>query len=439
MNIQSDNNLPSPVVLNPNEVIGIFADALAKRSTGVIYVRGIYRPGKGVPYGGYFYDFLKDELSARELTIIVTPEIRSKLSDGSLVDLKGLVERRVSNDCSVKLALHVTGMNVVQEHTISEDDLKRIEIRNAKAKAGFRNVDGILESAIYADLRPSVGLIFAEGYITSEDFNKWKEAAETQIDFTEYRVSFARPDAFVRMLHDVDDAEHDCICIVRGGGSGLEALDNLDVLECVAGLKTAVITAVGHTADKVFINEIADLELGTPSLLGSYFQNIVESISKKKSDSTAALTRKIETQFKQQLETARKQNAELQGKISELTKAHTEAQKASQKQLDDLAKGNDAARQKDREQMNALQKQLATLTETNKNQSESFTRQLGKLQGDISTLTNENKNLSARYAQERERREAVERSLQASRKARGRIGLVVAIIIIVILVLLGLQ
>lgn len=433
------NNESVPVIYNPNEVIGLFADALAKRSAGIIVVRGIYRPGKGVPYSGLYYDFLKDELSARELTIILTHEIRSQLSEGCLVDLKGLVDRKVSNDCSVRLALQVTGMSIVQEHMISEDDLKRIEIRNAKAKAGFKNVDGILESAIYTDRRPSVGLVFADSSITDADFNEGKEAAGVQIDFCEYRVSFARPDAFVKVLNESDDKSHDCICIIRGGGSGLEALDNLDVLECVAGMNTAVITAVGHTADKVFINEIADLEVGTPSLLGSYFKNLVENVAKRKADSTVALTRKIETQFKEQLETAKKQNDELQKKIGELTKASTDAQKlhdeqvkTSQTQLDNLTKSNEEARKKDREQMDSLQNQLTTLTEASEKQSQSFTDQLGKLQGDLKTLSDENKELAAKCVQEQERNKALERSLTETRSREGRIRLIMFAVIIVI-------
>lgn len=200
-----------------------------------------------------------------------------------------------------------------------------------------------------------------------------------------------------------------------------------------------------HTIDKVFINEIADLELGTPSLLGSHFQNLVESVAKKKADSTAALTRKIESQFKQQLETARKQNGELQKKIGDLTKASAEAQKlhdeqvkASQKQLDDLAKGNGIARQKDREQMEALQKQLASLTETSKSQSESLTKQLGKMREDIGKLTEENKDLAGKYTREKEGKEALERTVQEMLgKRRGTRALVfLAILVIIILIAL---
>ena len=195
----------------------------------------------------------------------------------------------------------------------------------------------------------------------------------------------------------------------------------------------------------VFINEIADLEKETPSLLGTYFKDLVERVSKKKADSTAALSRKIEAQFKQQLDTAKKQNEDLQKKISELTKANAEAQKlhdeqvkAAQKQLDELAKGNGIARQKDREQMDALQKKLSTLTETSKNQSDNFTKQLGKMQDNINSLTSENKTLTSNYAREKERNASLERSLkEAEKKINGKWAIVAALIV-AILIILGL-
>lgn len=441
----STSEIQLPVVYNPSEVIGLFNEALARKANGIVHVRGIYHPGKGFQYGGVYYDFLRDEYSSKELTIVVPSETRSQLTEGNLIEIKGFIDRKVSNDCSVKLQLQVTGINIVQEKTVTEEDIRRIEIRNTKARMGFKNVDGILEGAIYADRRPSVALLYADSSITDKDFNAGKDAAEAQIDFREYRVSFARPDTFVNVLRDIDSKGHDCLCIIRGGGAGLEALENLSVLECVSELKTAVITAVGHTVDKVFINEIADLEKETPSLLGTYFKDLVERVSKKKVDSTAALSKKIESQFKQQLDTARKQNEELQKKIADLTKANADAQKlhdeqvkASRKQLDDLAKGNAEARQKDREQMDALRKQLGTLTENSKSQSEGFTKQLGKMQGDIDALTRENKSLTAQYTEEKAKKEALERSLLDERNRKSGKGLVVAVVILTILLLLSL-
>lgn len=116
-------------------------------------------------------------------------------------------------------------------------------------------MDNILESAIFADRRPSVALVFADSSITDADFDAGKEAAAVQIDFREYRVSFARPEAFIATLRQADSDGHDVICVVRGGGSGLEALENLDVLDCIAGMEAAVVTAVGHAADKVLSDD----------------------------------------------------------------------------------------------------------------------------------------------------------------------------------------
>jgi len=448
MSEQSNSSLSQaqlPVVYNPSEVIGLFNEFLARKTNGIIHVRGIYRPGNGHQYNGVFYDLLRDEFSQKELTLVISYEIRSQLQEGNLVEFKGFVDRRVSNDCAVKLQLNVSGASVVQQQTLSEDDVRRIEIRNAKAKAGFKNIDGLLEAAIYADRRPVVGLVYAQTSITDKDFNAGRQAAGAMIDFKEYRATFTKPDEFIGVLRQADADKNDCVCIVRGGGAGLEALEDLSVLECIAGMRTPVITAVGHTPDKVFINEIADLEKETPSLLGTYFKDLVESVAKKKADSVAALSRKIEAQFREQLDTAKKQNEELQKKIGELTKAGAEAQKlhdeqvkASQKQLDELAKGNGIARQKDREQMEALQKQLATLTENSKSQSEGFTRQIGKMQEDMNSLSKENRILTTQYAEEKSKKEALERSFLEERNRKSGKGLIVAVIILTVLLIISL-
>ena len=378
----------------PSEVIGIFSQYLATKGNGRITVQGEYLKTGNKNYGGYFYDELVDQMTEQQLFLKMPAILREDLEAGKIIEVYGLIERRVQRDCSVKLSLCVSGINDVQEKEISEEDLRRVEIRRKKGENGYRKVDNILESIIFADKSPSVALLYAESSITDSDFAQGKESAESAVDFNEYRVSFARPDDFVRKLQEIDGNGHDIMCIVRGGGSGLEALENLDVLDCVAGLKTPVISAVGHVEDQVFINEISDLEIGTPSLLGSWFQNHVESIAKKKADSTAALTKKIEGQFKQQLETSKKQNAELQKKFDELNKTSTEAQKLHDKQVKDAAKLH-------KEQMEGLQKKIAELTKASQDSQKLHDEQvkaaaaqhkthMETLQGQLKTLTESN-------------------------------------------------
>ena len=370
-------------IYNPNEIVNIFSESLARRNTGLVTVRGIFRSGKNSSYGGFRYCSLKDEHSMYELSLRVPDGLYDELEDGNLAELRGTVDRKVSNYCSVQLQLNVTGVSVIQEQVISEEDLKRAEIRRHKGMTGYRKVDSLLEGIIYADGRPSVALLFAGSSITDADFDAGKEAAAVQIDFREYRVSFAKADAFVRVLREADSAGHDLVCIVRGGGSGLEALENTEVLSAVADMKTAVVTAVGHAADRVFINEIADLEIGTPSLLGSYFKDLVERVAKMKSESTAALTRKIEAQFKEQIETARRQNAELQKKFESLSGNNLEATRKHDEQV------------KAAQEQNAnLQKQLKDLMDASRKRDEEMTTRIGQMQDNMTRLTKENTRLS---------------------------------------------
>ena len=55
-------------VYNPNEVINLFSETLAQKSTGIVTVRGIFKAGKGGSYGSFHYCSLKDEYSIRQLT-----------------------------------------------------------------------------------------------------------------------------------------------------------------------------------------------------------------------------------------------------------------------------------------------------------------------------------------------------------------------------------
>lgn len=398
-------------VYNPNQIINLFSDQLARKSKGEISVRGIFQKGKGKEYYGFYYDNLKDEKSPYVITIKISAELREGLQEGNLIDVSGVIDRKVTENCSVQLQLNVVSLVMVQEQTISEEQLRRIEIRKRKSEAGFKNVDILLENAIFSEKRPSVALVFADSSITDSDFNAGKDAASVQIEFEEYRVSFANSQVFAAMLAKIDQKGYDAVCIVRGGGSGLEALENLQLLECVSGMKTAVVTAVGHVEDNPFIEEIVDKKVGTPSLLGQYFKDLVESVSKKKADSTAALSKKIEAQFKQQIENAKKQNADLQKKLDDLTKAskeattkHDEQVKAAQLQNTELQKklteltanSAEAAKKHDEQVKNAqelnklLQEQIKKLTETSAEAQKKDKEQNDALQNQLKEITKTN-------------------------------------------------
>ncbi len=382
------SNLPSTVVYKPSELLGIFTSFLSQTDVNrkVIYLRGIYlKNPKHDPRWNSRYDTLRDEDTQTEITLQIPQRLCDNLKDGNLVQVGGVLGRRAQNNCHIQLMLVVSRIEVVQEQAIDEAEIKRMELRQKKASVGFKNVDSLLEQLLYTDQRPQVALVFAQTSITMSDFEAGINAAKSAIDFTERRVNFSNSQELVRTLQALDEFDFSVIALVRGGGGGIEKLDELDVLESIVSLRTPIIAAIGHVEEKLFIKQLVDKCAPTPNGLGQYFSEMVESVSEKKTKSRAALTEQIKKQFKDQLEAGQKQNKELQEKLTKLTKAQEEAVKKHNEQVQALTKVQAEATKKHNEQVEVLgkqnqelQKKLSEITKvheaTQKQQSEAMVK-----------------------------------------------------------------
>lgn len=377
----ASTNLPA-TVYKPSELLGIFTSYLSQTDVNrkVIYLRGIYlKNPKHDPRWNSRYDTLRDEDTQTEITLQIPQRLCDNLKDGNLVQVGGVLGRRAQNNCHIQLMLVVSRIDVVQEQAIDESEIKRMELRQKKASVGFKNVDGVLEQLLYQDKRPNVALVFAQSSITMSDFEAGINAAKSAIDFTERRVNFANSTELVRTLQALDEFDFSVIALVRGGGGGIEKLDDLDVLESIVSLRTPIIAAIGHVEEKLFIKQLVDKCAPTPNGLGQYFSEMVESVSEKKTKSRAVLTEQIKKQFKDQLEAGKKQNEELQKKLAVLTKNQEEATKKHNEQVQALTKAQEEATKKHGEQVQAAQKQNTELQEQLKNIQKTHKEQLDKL------------------------------------------------------------
>lgn len=421
----------------PSELIGIFNNMLSRQNENaqVVFLRGVYLMNPKQGNWAYCYDTLRDEDSQEELTIVLTHQQRADLKNGNLVMVGGVIGRNVSNKGYIQLTLKVSRIEVVQEQAVDEAEIKRMELRQKKASVGFKNVDSILEQKLYTDQRPRVALIFAETSITDSDFNAGINAAKSAIDFDEYRVNFSNSTQFIERLQNVDENWYDVIAVVRGGGSGIEKLDDLSVLEAIVGLKTPIIAAIGHVEEKLFIKQLVDKAAPTPNGLGQYFSEMVESVSEKKSKSRAVLTEQIRKQFQEQIVAGQKQNKELQEKLKVLTenqakatKAQEEATKKHQEQVEAANKQNKQLQ----EQLAAIQKanaeQMAKLTETQnqqlaqqKKQQEELNKNLtqmqtsnAQLQKSLTEMTTQNATTAQKLTEAQSRAKDLEQQLAQS-------------------------
>ena len=316
----------------PSELLGMFTSYLSQQDMNkqVIFLQGIYlKNPKHDARWSCRYDILRDENTQTEITLQIPYKLCEDLKDGNLVTVGGVLGRRVQNNSHIQLMLVVSRVEIVQEQAIDENEIKRMELRRQKSSKGFMNVDSILEQLLFIDQRPRVALVFAATSITMSDFNAGIEAAKTAIDFYEYRVNFSNSQELSHTLKTIDGQGFNVIALVRGGGGGIEKLDEMEVLETIGNLKTAFIAAIGHVEEKLFIKQLADKEAPTPNGLGSYFAKMVEEVSEKKTKSRAVLTEQIKKQFKDQLEAGQKQNKELQEKLTKLTKTKKRLQRST--------------------------------------------------------------------------------------------------------------
>ena len=439
--IQTNNSTNFPATIyKPSELLGMFTSYLSQQEVNrqVIYLQGIYlKNPKHDPRWSSRYDILRDENTQTEITLQIPHKLCEDLKDGNLVTVGGVLGRRVQNNSHIQLMLVVSRVEVVQEQAIDENEIKRMELRRQKSTKGFKNVDSILEQLLFIDQRPKVALVFAATSITMSDFNAGIQAAKAAIDFEEYRVNFSNSQELCQALKNIDTKGYTVIAIIRGGGGGIEKLDELEVLETVGNMKTAIIAAIGHVEEKLFIKQLADKEAPTPNGLGQYFSDMVETVSEKKTKSRAALTEQIKKQFKDQLEAGQKQNKELQEKLTKLTKTQEETQKQHkeqvekankqneelQKKLTEITKANETAQKAHAEQLGKLQVQLKAQTEASTKQSKEFNESLkkmqetnGQLQKSMEKLTAQNTQAAKDLNEAKDRARDLEKQLEEALK-----------------------
>lgn len=397
---EDNKNLPIVSYYTPVELVGIYRSFLERgKSNGVVWLRGIYiqRPNQNNQWTAY-YDELRDVDSNTTVTLKINRNDRAKLKSNSLVQIGGLIELNPFTNGTIQIVVNVTRYEVVKDQFVTEQDIKRSEIRIAKSKRGFKNVDAVIEDRLFRGERPKIALVFASTSITMQDFNAGVNAAAVKIDFTELRQSFGNGNALASFLANIDTSSFDVIALIRGGGSGIESLDDIMVLETIANMNTPVICAIGHVGEELFLKSIADKVAPTPNGLGQYFSEMVERVAEKRNNSRAALVEEVKKQFQKQIEESNKKNQELLKQVENLTKQATEQSKQFKETTEKIQAENkrniEAQQKKNEEALKLVQKQSKEQMEEANKQNAALQKQLSEMaqsqKESINKLTQQN-------------------------------------------------
>lgn len=255
------------IIYSPAAVLNIFNKSISlKQTQRIIQLRGIFVLGKGAFYNGSYYDSLRDESTDPQITLLMPALISNELQHNKMVTVNGYITRGVVNNASrIEIQLTVTELVGQTQNKYNDEELRRIELQQAKAAAGFRDVQGWIKEQILLEYPFKISVIIGKTAIIDNDIkHQLRESlAFYQLEF--HRINLSSETEILNAFRQLDDRDHNIIVFSCGGGENLDIFNKVSIVEAANKLKALFVTAIGHKDDVTLLQKVADKAFITPS------------------------------------------------------------------------------------------------------------------------------------------------------------------------------
>ena len=271
----------------PWSVVNLYNNGMrVKEETILITVKGVYLPGPPKDYAGFFYDSLKEEASQAALSMKISAMDRSRLKPHGVVEVKGFISRKVEDKGIIKLLLNVTEVIGQAAAAFSSADVKALELVQAKAQNGYRDVEGFLMKFLAEGRKPVIKIIVGTTAIIDQDIKVGFGESLAFYNPEFIKVNLSDPDTIVNVM---SQTVCDILLIARGGGSGLDVFNVVGVAEAALKCKPILISAIGHASDHVLLERLCDRYFITPTESGNFFREVYNRSAQQITGSQAKL------------------------------------------------------------------------------------------------------------------------------------------------------
>lgn len=341
-------------VYSPLAILNLFNNSISVgQAKRMIQLKGVFLPRGNTAYGGYYYDTLRDESADALLTIIVPALIRNGLQANKTIVVNGFITRRVVNNASrIDVQFTVTDLVEQTQSKYSDEEMQRIALLQAKADAGFRDVQYFIKEKINRQEHFNIGVIIGKTAIIDQDIKHQLGESTGFYDLFFQPVNMSSERELIIAMTSLDGQGVDVIAVARGGGDNLDIFNKPTLAQKAIGLRALLVTAIGHKADVTLLQQIADKAFITPTDFGQFlndtYNQIVEEVQHSKARLVEAVTKQLEM-------------------------AHQKEVSVLQEQLKGLQELKDKS-QGDMERM--YQEQIELITRTNQAQSAAYQTQL---------------------------------------------------------------
>ena len=168
------------------------------------------------------------------------------------------------------------------KNRILNNKIQEFEVLKSKFNRKKRGISEIIKKKLKKNETPQIALICGYDSVVPKDFINALKETKSRFNISEHRINLSNQNEIINTLNDVYIDSSDIVAIIRGGGSGLEIFDDLEIAKATLNLKPTLVTAIGHAESLSLIDMISDKNFDTPTALGNTLREIVLSSYIKK-------------------------------------------------------------------------------------------------------------------------------------------------------------
>lgn len=241
-----------------------------------LMIQGVFAEGKRKSYGQYSFDNLRDPKTGRVLSLKIHESLRGELRNGMEYILKGVLDRRSVARGEIGFSLIFLPFEIVnvQAPKVDERVVQEAKVTRMRLAKGRADVDKILSTLLYEGKMPRIMLIFGEGGIVDHDVMRGLREARQFYQIEEMRASMTDRRALIEALRTAERRNFSFVILCRGGGTGLETMDDVELAAAVVSLQIPVGVACGHEVDRSLVRAICDYGYSLPYQAGEHLREL---------------------------------------------------------------------------------------------------------------------------------------------------------------------
>ncbi|MCF8273097.1 MAG: hypothetical protein K9I95_04620 [Flavobacteriaceae bacterium] len=269
-------------LMSVSTLLSLYPNSLTSTLDGqLIIVEGFFSDSNNKLYGQYYYDEIISKEKQHKITIQITQSVKSKLTSSSYYNFQGYISRGQSldNDSRLKVFFRVTK---ILKHEEEVQLISKVEysIVQARFERDFPLISDILSDKIDRGQKPVLDVVTGVQSTSKDDY------LGQLLDYHFYEIrhhkcNLSTKDELLNFISNNDFNDTDLLIILRGGGSGLEVFNEIDLCKSIIELPIPFITGIGHDADKTLLEKVADRGFSTPTAVGGFLQSIINTYKEK--------------------------------------------------------------------------------------------------------------------------------------------------------------